>query len=439
MSRNLDKTKIYDLVGEKMLNFAKDLFPLNRSLMGPDIRYSLQKFIDLNPEFKYVNFHTGEKVFDWEIPQEWIIRNAYIEDEKGRKYAEFNKSNLHLMGYSTSVNKVINKEELIKKIFSIPDFPSAIPYVTSYYKKNWAFCLSHNELKKLPKGNYKVFIDSEHKDGKLSLIEALIPGKSKREIFFSSYLCHPSMANNELSGPVLLNEILNLVKNLKNRYYTYRFVILPETLGSLAYLSKRYKLLQKKMICGFNLSCVGDDRAYSHISSRIGNNLADKALLSALKGLDNNISYSFLERGSDERQYCAPGIDLPLCTFCRTKFGKFPEYHTSEDNFKVVTSKGLLGSYKVIETIIRAFEIGIYPSIKILGEPQLGKRNLYPNTSINYKDKHPAQIRMDLLAYCDSFHNIFDITEKININLSIALKEIILLKENNIIKTRYLK
>ena len=209
MSYNFNKE------GERMLNLAKELYPFNRSLMGPDIRYSMQKFINLNSDFNEIKFFTGEKVFDWEIPEEWIIRNAYIEHESGKRFAEFKKCNLHLMGYSTSVNKIIPKSDLIKRISTIPDLPLAIPYVTSYYKKNWGFCLSHNQFLELPEGNYKVFIDSEHKKGELNIIEAVIPGKFKKEIFFSSYLCHPSMANNELSGPVLLKEILNYVKTLK--------------------------------------------------------------------------------------------------------------------------------------------------------------------------------------------------------------------------------
>ncbi len=428
--------KDYKYFGESMLNLAKELFPLNRSLMGPDIRYSLQKFINLNPEFKYIRFKTGEKVFDWEIPEEWIINDAYLEHENGDRFAEFKKCNLHLMGYSCAIDKKISKEKLLKNLYSLPKNPAAIPYITSYYKKSWGFCLNHKTLINLPDGNYKVFIDSEHKKGELCLIEAVIPGKSKKEIFFSSYLCHPSMANNELSGPVLLNQILNLVKNQKNRYFTYRFVLLPETLGSIAFLSKRYKLLKKRMICGFNLSCVGDDRAYSHIESRFGNNLADKALRASLKGLENVKNYSFLERGSDERQYCAPGIDLPLCTFCRSKWEYFPEYHTDKDNFDVVTSKGLIESYKVIENIVMAFELGIYPSINVLGEPQLGKRNLYPNTSF-YEGRHPVQTRMDLIAFCDSKHNIFEIVEKINIKLSVAIKEILELKNKKLLKTKH--
>jgi len=425
-----------NLRGKRMLNLAKYLYPFNRSLMGPDIRYSLQKFVSLNSEFNFIKFNTGEKVFDWEIPEEWVIRDAYIEHESGKRFAEFKKCNLHLMGYSIPVNKIMPKSELIKKISTIPEKPSAIPYITSYYQKNWGFCLSQNQLLDLPEGNYKVVIDSEHRSGELNIIESIIPGKLKKEIFFSTYLCHPSMANNELSGPVLLNEILNYVKSLEDRKYTYRFVILPETIGSIAYLSKKYKLLKELMLCGFNLSCVGDERSYSHVKSRLGDNLADRALSSSINGLKNSTTFSYLDRGSDERQYCAPGIDLPVCTFCRTKFGSFPEYHTSEDNFNLVTADGLKGSFIIMRNIINAFEIGLYPQINVLGEPQLGKRGLYPNTSNCHNGIKEAAIRMNVISYCDSKHSIFDIAKNINVNLSFVLKEIADLKNNCLINTK---
>ena len=435
MAQSFLKEKEDILAGERMIELAKYLYPLNRSLMGPDIRFSFQKFIDINPEFKTIKFKTGQKVFDWEIPEEWIINDAYIEHESGRRFAEFKINNLHLMGYSVSVNEIIDKDKLIKKIYSLPENSQAIPYVTSYYEKNWGFCLSHDDLTNLPEGNYKVFIDSEHKSGDLCIIEAIIPGESTQEIFFSSYLCHPSLVNNELSGPVLLNEILRYIKRISKRKYTYRFVLLPETIGSIAYLSKRLKTLKESMLCGFNLTCVGDERSYSHVSSRFGNNIADNALRAALIDLQNVKEYSFLERGSDERQYCAPGIDLPMCTFCRTKFGKYPEYHTSKDDFNVVTANGLADSFSVMKTIIEAFEMGIYPHVEVLGEPQLGKRGLYPNTSQLYKGEHPAKLRKEVIAYSDSIHNVFEISQILNKNLAHINKEIKILSEHGLLST----
>ena len=430
---NISDKKINKNIGERMLSFAKKLFPLNRSLMGPDIRNSFKYFMDEHKEFRVIKFKTGERVFDWEIPEEWIVRDSFIMHESGKKYAEFKKNNLHLMGYSIPINKTIRDHELKNKIFTIPKKPNAIPYVTSYYKKEWGFCMTHEEYKNLPKGKYKVFIDADHTKGELWLLEAVIPGESKKEIFFSSYLCHPSMANNELSGPVVINELINYVKNLKNRKFTYRFVLLPETIGSISFLSKRKDHLKREMKCGFNITCVGDERAYSHLYSRLGNNLADKALSSALIKLNNVKEYSYLERGSDERQYCSPGIDLPICTFCRSKFGEYPEYHSSEDNFNVVSAIGLQGSFKVLANIIDAFELGIYPKIKVFGEPHLGKRKLYPTTSKIYDGEHPSKTRMNIIAYCDSNHNLFEIAKKVNVNLERVVQEIKILNKKGLI------
>ena len=337
-----------------MLKWAKDLFPLCRSITGVGTQLSLKYFKKLNPEFKIIKFKTGKKIFDWIIPEEWNIKNAYFIDSKGRKYCEFKKNNLHVIGYSTPINKKIDKKILLKHIYTQKSQPNAIPYVTSYYKKRWGFCMSENQKSKLPSGKYRVFIDSNFKKGNLELIEAFIKGKKKDEIFFSSYICHPSMANNELSGPVLLNAILLYLKNkYKKPKYSYRFVLLPETIGSIAYLSKKIKTLKKNMICGFNLTCVGDERKYSYTSSRLGNTLSDDALLASLIGCKNLKKYDFLDRTSDERQYCSPNIDLPLSTFSRSKY--YPEYHTDKDDFKVVTQKGLDDSLNVFKNIISPY------------------------------------------------------------------------------------
>ena len=429
-----------NIEGQRMIEFAKKLFPLNRSICGPDIRKSFDFFQNYHKEFKRISFKSGEKVFDWIIPNEWIINDGYIEHESGKRFAEFKKNNLHIVGYSIPIELNMDKKSLLKKIHTLEDQKDSIPYVTSYYSKDWGFCLDKKTLDKLPDGKYKVKIKSEFHKGTLDLIEAKIIGAKNKEIFFSSYLCHPSMANNELSGPVLINEILSYVKNqYPNPKYTYRFVLLPETIGSIAYLSRKKDELKRNMICGYNLSCVGDERNFSIIKSRYGDNLADRSLKSILVNKKNFKEYSFLDRGSDERQYCAPGIDLPLCTFCKSKFGTYPEYHTSQDNFDIVTTKGLKDSFKIMKNIVDAFEIGIFPKINVLGEPQLGKRNLYPQISKLYEGRHPAKTRMDVISYCDSIHNIFEISKLIKMNLSIVSKEINELKNQNLIKTEYLK
>ena len=421
----------------KMMKWMRDLFPLNRSITGDGIRKTLMYFEKINPEFKRLKFKSGKKIFDWKIPYEWEIKEAYFKHISGKKFADFKKNNLHIIGYSTPISKTMSKKELLKNIFTSKKRKNAIPYVTSYYKKKWGFCLSENQKKKLPNGKYKVYINSKFIKGHLDLSHAVLKGKSNKEIFFSSYCCHPSMANNELSGPVLLNAILKKIKEkYKKTNYSYRFLLGPETIGSIAYLSKFKKTLKSNVICGFVLSCVGDNRAYSLISSRKENTLADLSLKTVLKNKKNFNQYSFLERGSDERQFCSPGIDLPFAGFSRSKYGKYPEYHTSDDNLKIISEENLQNSLKVFMEIIESFELGVYPKYKFECEPQLGKRGLYPNTSrigvyTNIKD------RMNFLAYSDGKNNLFEIARKLDKPLNILLEEYRLLKKHNLIKSEH--
>ena len=417
-----------------MIKWAKDLFPICRSITGNGTRKTLSYFKKLNPEFKTLKFPTGKKVFDWVIPKEWNIKDAYLEHESGKRFAEFKNSNLHVVGYSKPIKTTMNKKKLLKFIHTQKDQPNSIPYVTSYYKEAWGFCLTENEKRKLPNGNYKVVIDSELKRGNLELSHALLKGKSNKEIFFSSYVCHPSMANNELSGPVLLNQIMRYVKSkyLKKSKYSYRFILIPETIGSIAYLSKFSKIMKSNIICGFNLTCVGDERAYSYVSSRRGNTLADKTLKNALRGFKNVKKYSFLKRGSDERQYCAPGIDLPLCCFSRSK--RYPEYHTNKDNFNVVTQKGLMGSFKIMKKIIGELESKIYPITRSYCEPNLSRRKLYPTFSQKGKYNKILEVRKNLIAYSDGTTSLYEIADKLKLPYKILRKQYNFLKLKKILK-----
>ncbi len=418
--------------GKLMLKWAKTLFPICRSLTGKGTQTTLRFFKKINNEFKLIKFKSGTKVFDWKIPLEWNIRNAYIQHTNKKKFAEFKKNNLHVVGYSTPVNKIISKKELIKNIYTQKNQPNAIPYVTSYYKKRWGFCMTDNMKKKLPDGKYRVLIDSDLKKGFLELMEAKLRGNSKKEIFFSSYVCHPSMANNELSGPVLLNAILKYIKEkYPKRKFGYRFVLLPETIGPIAYLSRFKSQLKKNVICGFNLTCVGDERAYTMIETPNGNTLADRALISSLKNKKNFKKYSFLDRASDERQYCSPLINLPVCCFSKSK--NYPEYHTNLDNFKVVTEKGLQQSFNVFKDIIDAFEIDLYPKTKINCEPNLGSRNLYPTLSQKGIYDNEIKNRMNLIAYASGQNDIFKISNLLNQSLDETCKELKILKSKNIL------
>lgn len=419
-----------------MIKWIKDLFPLCRSITGSGIKDTLSYFEKINPELKRIKFKSSKKVFDWRIPLEWNVKDAYIKKNE-KKIIDYKKNNLHLVSYSVPVNKFLEKKQLLKKLYSDKKRPNAIPYVTSYYKKDWGFCISEKNKKKLKSGKYKVFIDSSLSKGNLECSHAILKGKSKKEIFFSSYVCHPSMANNELSGPALLNAIMLFIKkNYKNNYYTYRFFLGPETIGSISYLSKYEKIMKKNIICGFNLSCVGDERSYSHVTSRNGDTLADQAISSSIFHFKNKKEYSFLHRGSDERQYCSPGIDLPVATFCKSKFGEYPEYHTSDDNLKVVTQKGLDQSMDVFLNIIEALEIGCISKNYFKCEPNLGKRNLYPLTSKKDSYEH-IKLRMNLFAYSDGKENIFNISKKIGIPLRQVLNEYKLLLKKKLLRSKH--
>lgn len=421
-----------------MYKVISDLFPICRSITGPGIKKSLKYFEIINPKFKRIKFKTGKKIFDWVIPKEWSIRDGFIQDIKSKKkYAKFKDNNLHILNFSSPINKTITKKELFKHIFTIKEQPKAIPYVTSYYKKNWGFCLSEREKNKLNNKNYRVFIDSKFTKGHLDLSHAIFRGKSQKEIFFSSYLCHPSMANNELSGPAVISKLADYISKKKKLRFTYRFVLLPETIGSICYINKFKKTLKRNMICGFNVSCVGDDRHYSIISSREGNSLADISLLEKISHKKNFTYFSYLQRGSDERQYCAPGIDLPICGFSRTKYGEYKEYHTSEDNLNLVNKKSLQDSFNVLKSIVDSFEDDFswysFPKSKFYCEPNLGKRKLYPNVS-EKKNYHKLNLRMDLIAYSDGKKNLVQISKiikkpikKILVELKILVKKKVLI------------
>jgi aminopeptidase-like protein len=399
--------------GELMHRLMEKLYPICRSITGDGVRKTLKIIQEVIP-LKIHEVPSGTKVFDWEIPKEWNIRDAYILDEEGRKIIDFKKSNLHVVSYSIPVDKMVTLDELQNHLYSIEEQPDAIPYITSYYKERWGFCVTHNQRMQLKKGKYRVYIDSELNDGSLTYGELIIPGQSEKEVFLSTYVCHPSMANNELSGPVLTTYLAKWILS-SPRKYTYRIVFIPETIGSITYINKNMDTMKANMIAGFNISCVGDERAYSYLSSRNGNTLADKVALNILKfrKLDFK-SYSFLERGSDERQYCSPGVDLPVASIMRSKFGEYPEYHTSLDNMDLVTPAGLQGSFDVYTECIELIEKNETYKVNCFGEPQLGKRGLYPTLSTKESGRMVRDM-MNFLAYADGKNDLVDISNIINV------------------------
>ena len=419
-----------------LLKFCEDLYKIPRSLTGKGVVKTLEYIQEIIPlEIKQVK--SGTKVFDWTVPPEWNIRDGYvIEVSTGKKVIDFKSHNLHVVGYSEPIEDEISFEELERNLYYLKDQPDAIPYITSYYSNRWGFCLSFNDFKKLDKNSrFKVFIDSEFKDdGNLTYGELIIKGKVEQEIFFSSYVCHPQMVNNELSGPSVLTGIAeSLLK--KDNYYSYRFVLIPETIGSIVYLNEKLDILKKNVIGGYNISCVGDERSWGLVPSRYGNNLSDRIAEHTLKKhYPDFIKYSWLDRGSDERQYCSPGVDLPISSITRTKFGEYPEYHTSLDNFDVVTEKGLNDSLLLYLKCIEIFEKNrFYPKVKVFCEPQLGKRGLYPNISTKESGKI-VQNMMNFISYCDGSNSILEISEICGIDFEESYGYYIQMKENSLME-----
>ena len=404
--------KILD--GSEMYSWAQDLFPICRSLTGEGVRDTLSYLKKLLPDLDVHEIKSGDNVLDWQVPQEWNIKDAYIKNEKGEKIIDFHQNNLHVVSYSEPIDTTLQLNDLQRNLHSLPAQPDAIPYITSYYSRNWGFCLTQEQRNSLNDEKYHVFIDSELKNGVLNYADLVIKGSSTKEILLSTYVCHPSMGNNELSGPIVSTALAKWISTLKNPYYTYRFIFIPETIGSIVYLSKHMEHLKTNVIAGFNITCVGDDRCYSFMPSRNGSTLADRVGKHVLGHIDSDYQqYTWLDRGSDERQYCAPGVDLPIATIMRSKYGEYPEYHTSLDDLSLISPAGLKGGLNAFIKSIEAIEFNCFPKVQVLGEPQLGKRGLYPETSTK-ESTDAVRTMMDFITYADGKIDLLEIAEKIN-------------------------
>ncbi len=414
----------------------KKLFKLNRSITGKDTEKTL-KIIKKNfTNLKIKKVKSGTKVYDWVIPPEWNIFDAYVKDKYGNKIINFKQNNLHLVSYSKKVSKIIKKDDLIKKLYTSTKLNDSIPYVTSYYKKDWGFCVSNNFLKKFKKmyksdDKFKVIIDSEHnKNGKLQYGEVLIGNKNnKKEILISTYICHPSMANNELSGPIVAMYLMKYFKTIKLNF-NLRFIFVPETIGSIIFINKNFNHLKNNIIGGFNLTCCGDERNYSCILSPSKRSPSDLALIDSYKKLKLKYKiYDFLEAGSDERQYNYPGVDLGITVVCRSMFGKYKEYHTSKDNFSLVTKKGINGTFKLMKKTLFEINKKIFPKANTICEPKLDKYDLIKTLSFGgQKNKF-----LDLLRFADGRTSLQEISKKIKLPYYSTKKIFLILKKKHLI------
>lgn len=409
---------------KEMENLFDILFPICRSITGPGLRETLNILGNYLP-LSHFAVKTGTKCFDWTIPEEWRIREAWLKGPNGEKIVDFAESNLHVVNYSMPVNRKISLEELRQHLFTNHWLPDAIPYVTSYYKRRWGFCLPHRTYENLIEGEYHAYIDSELVDGELNFAHAVLPGESEREVLISSYVCHPSMANNELSGPIVAAFLYRRLAQWKKRRFTYRFVFVPETIGSIAYLSCFGSELKEKLHSGLVLTCLGGKETLSYKLSRREDTPIDRVV----KHLFQNEEFAGRLRpftpthGSDERQYCSPGFNLPVGQMSRMVYGTYPGYHNSLDDKETMRIEALQKSVVELEKVLQALELhGYYINLSPFGEVKLDKHGLYPDInsptswghSHNGLFDHRKQLDavLTVLNYADGEYDLTIIAEK---------------------------
>lgn len=404
--------------GRQIYALVEELFPICRSITGNGLRETfrrLQQHIPLQIE----EVATGTAAFDWTVPREWNIREAWVKDSRGQTVIDFKASNLHVVNYSVPVQARMNLGELKKHLHTMPEQPDWIPYRTSYYQEDWGFCLSHRQLLTLPPDNYEVLIDSSLEHGSLSYGECLLRGEDQDEVLISCHSCHPSLCNDNLSGVAVA---AYLARHLATRWHrlTYRFLFVPGTIGSIVWLSRNEHLLPR-IKHGLVLACLGDRGGFSYKKSRRGNATIDRAVSHVLAHSCEAYSVrDFSPYGYDERQYCSPGFNLPVGCLNRTQHGKFPEYHTSADNLDFVSPEALSGSYSLCQQIFDVLEQNAkYRNLNPKGEPQLGKRGLYRKFGGRVDAAARELAMLWVLNLSDGENTLLDIAERSDLSFSL--------------------
>jgi aminopeptidase-like protein len=400
-----------DTDGEAMMALVEELFPICRSITGAGVRQTLailQRYIPLEVD----EVPSGTEVLDWTVPLEWNIRDAYIARDDGRHVVDFAANNLHIVQYSQPIDTTMPLGALRPHLHSLPDRPDWIPYRTSYYAANWGFCLTHRQLSALAEGTYRVVIDSDLRSGYLTYGELLIPGETSDTVLFSCHICHPSLANDNLSGMVIATMLARYIQTLHPRH-SYRFLFIPGTIGSLTWLARNEDKVGQ-IVHGLVLSCLGDPGGMTYKQSRRGNATIDRIVAHVLR--HDEVPHRvrpFVPYGYDERQYCSPGFDLPIGCLMRTPNGEYPEYHSSADNLSLLRAESLAHSLAVLRRIVNVIEGDhLYRTRNPKGEPQLGRRGLYATMGGQRTASYDQMALLWVLNLADGRYSLLDMAER---------------------------
>lgn len=418
-------------LGKELHAFAAELYPICRSITGEGIRHTLDRIGERIPLLKS-DVPTGTQVFDWTVPKEWNVREAYIQGPDGSRIIDFKDFNLHVLNYSAPIRAKMSLADLRPHLFTIPEHPDWIPYRTSYYKEEWGFCLPHNQLLSLPEGEYEVCIDSSLTAGNLTYGECYLPGQTTDEILISCHACHPSLANDNLSGLTVATFLAKLLSDCERRY-SYRFLFIPGTIGAITWLAQN-RSTAGRVRHGLVLTCIGDAGGFHYKKSRRGNAEVDRAAAHVLKHQNESSAIlDFSPYGYDERQYCSPGFNLPVGCLMRSVWGAFPEYHTSADNLEFIRPRQLAASLQVCAAIFDVLENNqTYRNLNPFCEPQLGRRNLYRTTGGNSIGEE-INARLWVLNFSDGEHSLLDIAERSGLSFSLIRDAAEVLSESGLL------